>query len=108
MSHPKLNIGSITSAHGSSYVKVGNTTIICGVRGEVGKQPTSESNIYDQRQVVVNVELLPLCSPHIIQGKPSDQAQIVGQYLNDVIKNILDVETPRKDDPNGNYAWYLY
>jgi hypothetical protein len=34
--------------------------------------------------IVVNIELLPLCSPNFKPGKPSDQAQTVGQMLNDL------------------------
>ncbi len=35
---------------------------------------------------VINVELPPLCSAMFRPGRPSEQAQSIGQFLNDLIK----------------------
>lgn len=62
----------------------------------------------DQRQLAINVELLPICSPHLRQGKPTDQAQLVGQYLNDIALNIIDLDNLLYHSEDGDAAWYLY
>ena len=41
--------------------------------------------------VVPNVELPPLCSPKFRPGPPSDQSQVLSQFLNDTIKKYVCV-----------------
>lgn len=36
--------GSVTSAHGSSFVKIGSTAITCGIKAEVGRKQESPSS----------------------------------------------------------------
>ena len=76
----ELNLGVITSANGSAIVRMGETTVIAGVRAEVGDITTTE--IWEMGQdgpevkekpsilpLIVSVELLPLCSPQFRQGR---------------------------------------
>lgn len=109
------SIGGTTSAYGSSFVKVGNTTILCGIRAEVGLVPfpNDPTNAFDRRHLVVNLEMLPLCSPNIRSGKPIERAQIVGQKLNDLCHKLLDpsnlYSASELSHSNGQLAaWYLY
>lgn len=39
-----VNIGSITTADGSALVKLGNTTVICGVKAELAAPAADSAN----------------------------------------------------------------
>lgn len=110
--YPKISyplfVDPATTAHGSSSVKIGNTSVTCGIRAQVGNPPSSDCSLLDERQLVINVELLPICSPHLRQGKPTDQAQLVGQYLNDIAHNIIDLKSLVHPHELGDVTWYLY
>ncbi|KAL5606679.1 hypothetical protein BROUX41_003075 [Berkeleyomyces rouxiae] len=75
---PYINQSSLTHAHGSSLVRLGNTTVICGVRGEtipVSKIPSfresnTESELLDYDLLVPNIELATGCSPQFLPGVP--------------------------------------
>lgn len=110
-----LSTGGTTSAYGSSFVKLGNTTILCGIRGEVGLVPAEAdpTNASDRRHVVVNFDMPPLCSPHIRAGRTPEKAQIIGQKLNDLCEKLLRpanlYSTSDTVHSGGSrVAWYLY
>lgn len=81
-----LSQGSITTAHGSSFVRMGNTSVVCGIKGEVAL--TTLNSASDPR-IIVNLELLPLCSPLFKPGKPSEQAQIYAEILNRLCGRLI-------------------
>ncbi|RMZ83773.1 hypothetical protein DV738_g859, partial [Chaetothyriales sp. CBS 135597] len=80
-----LNIGALTHTHGSSLVRIGATTIVCGVRGEI--LPVSEIASFQPpppryNLVVPNLELSTGCSPlHPANAAPSIEAQSISQRL---------------------------
>ncbi|XP_078457000.1 exosome complex component RRP43 isoform X1 [Lampetra planeri] len=100
-----LNIGSLSTADGSALVKVGNTTVICGVKGELAA-PTSEAP--DQGFIVPNLELPPLCSPRFRPGPPGEQAQAASQFLADVIDSSHIIALQDLCIEKGKLAWVLY
>ncbi|KAI1760936.1 ribosomal protein S5 domain 2-type protein [Hypoxylon sp. FL1150] len=78
-----VNTSSLTHAHGSAVVRSGDTTVICGVRGEtlltsqipnyrIPQPGDSASNdeLRDYELLVPNVELATGCSPHFLPGVP--------------------------------------
>ncbi|KAL2891011.1 Exosome complex component rrp43 [Ceratocystis lukuohia] len=75
---PYINQSSLTHAHGSALVRLGNTTVICGVRGEtipVSKIPSfresnTETELLDYDLLVPNIELATGCSPQFLPGVP--------------------------------------
>lgn len=80
---PHINNGSLTHAEGSAVVRIGDTTVVCGVRGEillasnVGRHradsaPTSygHSEAKELDLLVPNIELATGCSPSFLQGQP--------------------------------------
>eukprot|EP01122_Echinamoeba_exundans_P001038 TRINITY_DN10981_c0_g1_i1.p1 TRINITY_DN10981_c0_g1~~TRINITY_DN10981_c0_g1_i1.p1 ORF type:complete len:269 (+),score=40.80 TRINITY_DN10981_c0_g1_i1:19-825(+) len=98
-----VSVGSITTAHGSSFVKIGNTALVCGVKAEIGNPAAA-----GDRQLVTNVELLPICNAQFRPGKPSDQAHAVAQLLNDLGATLLDTSNLTGELSSGKYSWYLY
>uniref|UniRef100_A0A0B7BAI8 Ribosomal RNA-processing protein 43 n=1 Tax=Arion vulgaris TaxID=1028688 RepID=A0A0B7BAI8_9EUPU len=77
-----LNIGCITTAEGSALVRLGHTTVICGIKAELAKPNTDQPM---NGFIVPNVELSPLCSPNFRPGPPGEQAQVLSQNMADLI-----------------------
>ncbi|KAI0009672.1 ribosomal protein S5 domain 2-type protein [Xylariaceae sp. FL0662B] len=89
---PHVNTSSLTHAHGSAVVRTGDTTVICGVRGETlstahipnhrrsspstsstGRSSTSSSKSNELRDydlLVPNIELATGCAPNFLPGVP--------------------------------------
>ncbi|XP_061103494.1 exosome complex component RRP43 [Conger conger] len=100
-----LNIGSISTAHGSALVKIGNTTVICGIKGELASPPNDAPN---NGYIVPNVDLPPLCSSKFRPGAPGEQAQAASQFMADIIESS---EIILKEDlciEKGKLCWVLY
>ena len=60
-----LTLGPISTAHGSAMVKLGNTVVVCGVKGEITRPPADAPNV---GVVVTNVQLTSMCSPEFRPG----------------------------------------
>ncbi|XP_015284487.1 PREDICTED: exosome complex component RRP43 [Gekko japonicus] len=100
-----VNVGSITTADGSALVKLGNMTVICGIKAEFAAPPVDSSN---KGYIVPNVDLPPLCSSRFRPGPPGEEAQAASQFMADLIENSQVV---RKEDlciVDGKLAWVLY
>ncbi|KAI2605273.1 ribosomal protein S5 domain 2-like protein [Hypoxylon fragiforme] len=93
-----INASSLCHAHGSAVVRSGDTTVICGVRGEIllttqipnystpnPAEPTNELGGYDL--IVPNVELSTGCDPNHLPGVPPTT---LAQSLSTSIYSLLD------------------
>ena len=51
--------------------------------------------VYNTSSTVINVELTPICGNKFKPGKPSEQAQTLGQFLNDIVlhRYIITIDT---------------
>jgi exosome complex component RRP43 len=82
---PHINTGSLTHAEGSAVVRLGDTTVVCGVRGEillasdvpgyrVDKTSNASNLAYNEAKeldlLVPNIELATGCSPAFLPGQP--------------------------------------
>ncbi|XP_053703288.1 exosome complex component RRP43 isoform X1 [Synchiropus splendidus] len=100
-----LNIGSISTADGSALVKVGNTTVICGIKAELSN-PTAERPA--QGFIVPNVDLPPLCSSQFRPGPPGEQAQAASQFMADIIESSEVILMEDLCIERGKLCWVLY
>uniref|UniRef100_A0A669EEK8 Ribosomal RNA-processing protein 43 n=1 Tax=Oreochromis niloticus TaxID=8128 RepID=A0A669EEK8_ORENI len=100
-----LNIGSISTADGSALVKLGNTTIICGIKAELAN-PTVEAP--GKGYIVPNVDLPPLCSSRFRPGPPGEEAQAASQFIADVIESSEVIKTEDLSIDRGKLCWVLY
>ncbi|TNM84789.1 exosome complex component RRP43 [Takifugu flavidus] len=100
-----LNIGSISTADGSALVKVGNTTIICGIKAELAT-PTVEAP--GKGYIVPNVDLPPLCSSRFRPGPPGEPAQACSQFIADLIESSEIIQTDDLCVERGKLCWVLY
>ncbi|XP_069130945.1 exosome complex component RRP43-like isoform X2 [Argopecten irradians] len=85
-------------------MKMGNTTIMCGIKAELAAPKPAEP---DRGFIVPNVQLTPLCSPHFRPGPPSEQAQVLSQFVAEVIKNSGCVDCKDLCVIPGKLVWVL-
>ncbi|KAH8830760.1 ribosomal protein S5 domain 2-type protein [Flagelloscypha sp. PMI_526] len=81
-----INTGSISTAYGSSLVRLGNTTVVCGVKAEIC-QPDLDSP--GEGFLVPNIDLPALCSPRYKPGPPTEEAQILSSKLHDILLEFV-------------------
>lgn len=93
---PTINTGSLTHSNGSAVVRLGDTSVVCGVRGEIlmasevphpPNDGVSEDDfIEDLGLLVPNVELSTGCSPaHLPGNPPSGLAQSLSWRVHSLI-----------------------
>ncbi|GAA5878587.1 hypothetical protein JCM3774_004073 [Rhodotorula dairenensis] len=100
-----VNIGSVSTAPSSALVRLGKTSVVCGVTLEIAPPDLARPN---QGFIVPNVDLSALCSPLFRPGPPPDEAQVLSSRLRDIILSS-DV-LPLRDlviEP-GKAAWVVY
>jgi len=98
-------VGSISTADGSSLVRLGDTTVVCGVKAEIAEP---DLDAPEDGFLVPNLDLSPLCSPRYKPGPPSDDAQVISSRLNEAL--ILSNMLPTKSlcIQSGKFVWVLY
>ncbi|XP_015596811.1 exosome complex component RRP43 isoform X2 [Cephus cinctus] len=100
-----VNVRSITQADSSSIFKIGNTTVVCGIKAELA-EPKVETP--DCGYIIPNVELPPLCSPKFRPGPPSDQAQISSKIVETVFLNSGVLDPRNLCISKNKLVWVLY
>lgn len=73
-----MNLSSLSHAHGSAVVRMGDTTVICGVRAESiltsnipnYRESNTESELRDYDLLVPNIELATGSAPQFLPGGP--------------------------------------
>ncbi|KAJ7104184.1 ribosomal protein S5 domain 2-type protein [Mycena belliarum] len=85
-----VNVGSISTADGSALVRLGETTIVCGVKAEIAEPELDKP---DEGFLVPNIDLPALCSPKFKPGPPSDEAQVLSDRLNEVLSQIVPLKS---------------
>jgi exosome complex component RRP43 len=89
---PTINTGSLTHSNGSAVIRLGDTAVVCGVRGEILKasdvpnppsDATHEDDLVEELGLLVpNLELSTGCSPdHLPGNAPSGLAQSLSWRL---------------------------
>jgi len=100
-----INRDSISKAEGSALVKIGSTTVICGIKAELAEPDNAEPSC---GFIVPNIDMTKLCSPkHRAMGVSID-SQILNQTLFNTINNSGCVDLTELCIANGKLAWVLY
>ncbi|KAI8049072.1 ribosomal protein S5 domain 2-type protein [Syncephalis plumigaleata] len=84
-----VNAGCIGTAEGSAVVRIGDTTVVCGIKAEVAEPTLDHPN---QGYFVPNVELGPLCSSRFRPGPPGDLAQLISERLHSLLSKVVVLE----------------
>ncbi|KAH7108048.1 ribosomal protein S5 domain 2-type protein [Auriculariales sp. MPI-PUGE-AT-0066] len=77
-----FNVGSISTAHGSALVRLGDTTVVAGVKAEIAEP---DLDVPTRGFIVPNLDLPAICSPKFKPGAPSDEAQVLSSRLYDLL-----------------------
>jgi exosome complex component RRP43 len=98
-----VTVGAIETADGSSMVRMGNTTVVCGIKVQVAlPHPLTPTKGY----IVPNVELSPLCSSRFKVGPPSELAQVTSEWLHQMVQHVVNVEDLCIE--RGKAVWVIY
>ncbi|XP_071512732.1 exosome complex component RRP43-like isoform X2 [Panulirus ornatus] len=100
-----IRVGTVTTAEGSSTVRVGHTTVMCGIKAEIATPALRNPN---QGFIVPNVELYPCCSPMFKAGPPGEKAIATSQFLKNVIISADVVSLTDLCIVTNKVAWCLY
>ncbi|KAH9983796.1 ribosomal protein S5 domain 2-like protein [Russula compacta] len=73
-----VNVGSISTADGSALVRLGHTTIVCGIKAEIAEPDLERPT---EGFLVPNIDLPALCAPRFKPGPPSEDAQVLSDRL---------------------------
>ncbi|KAI1276452.1 exosome complex exonuclease RRP43 [Xylaria sp. FL0933] len=117
---PAINTSSLSHAHGSAVVRTGDTTVICGVRGETIRTSqipnyrpslssdtttataatarSSADELRDYGLLVPNIELATGCAPDFLPGvPPTTLAQTLSTRIYSLLhtSGVLNVEDLR-------------
>ncbi|GAA5826297.1 hypothetical protein JCM11251_007246 [Rhodosporidiobolus azoricus] len=100
-----VNIGSVSTAPSSALVRLGKTSLVCGVTLEIAPPELSRPN---EGFIIPNVDLSPLCSPLFRPGPPADEAQVLSSRLRDVLlaSNIIPLSSLVIEP--GKAVWVVY
>ncbi|KAG0149413.1 hypothetical protein CROQUDRAFT_653721 [Cronartium quercuum f. sp. fusiforme G11] len=101
----RIDNGSISSAHGSSLVTIGKTSVVCGIRFEVAEPDHMTPN---QGFVVPNVEIGPLCASKFKPGPPSEESQVISSRIRDIITSAGLVSLTSLVIHPGKLVWVIY
>ncbi|KAF8492919.1 ribosomal protein S5 domain 2-type protein [Gautieria morchelliformis] len=100
-----VNVGSISTAEGSALVRVGDTTIVCGVKAEIAEP---ELDRPEHGFLVPNIDLPAMCSPRFKPGPPGEEAQVLSDRLNNVLISLEVLSTASLCIHPGKAVWVLY
>ncbi|CAD5120445.1 DgyrCDS9015 [Dimorphilus gyrociliatus] len=100
-----VNVNFCTHANGSAMVRIGNTTVCCGVKAEITTPSVTQPN---DGIIVPNVDLPPLCSSAIQSGPPTDYAQTSTKLIDDILVSSNLIEKKDLCIVPSKYVWVLY
>ncbi|EIW61518.1 uncharacterized protein TRAVEDRAFT_35012 [Trametes versicolor FP-101664 SS1] len=98
-------VDSISTANGSALVRLGSTTVVCGVKAEIAEP---ELDRPEHGFLVPNLDLPAICSPKFKPGPPTDEAQVLSDRLNEVLVSSGVVSTKSLCIEPGKAVWVLY
>ncbi|TKY88120.1 hypothetical protein EX895_002830 [Sporisorium graminicola] len=101
-----LTVGSISTADGSSFVRIGNTSCIAAIKAEVAAPQLSRSR---EGYLIPNVELPAVSSSKFKPGAPGEEAQVLTSRLLALLNssNVLDREQLCIQEAKAVWCLYL-
>jgi exosome complex component RRP43 len=83
--------GTIGTSAGSSIVRIGATSVVCGIKVEVAEPLVATPT---EGFVVPNVDLSPLCSSRYRPGPPPDSAQVLSETISKIFTRYFILSSP--------------
>lgn len=106
---PSVNLSSLSHAHGSAVVRMGDTTVICGVRAETiltsnipsYRASNTDTELQDYDLLVPNIELATGSAPQFLPGGPPTT---LAQTLSTRVYSLL--HSSKLVDPADLRIWH--
>jgi exosome complex component RRP43 len=101
-----ISSGSIITAMGSSFVRIGQSSVVAGIKCEPSTGIDPRKNL---THVIANVELTPLSSSKFVAGKPSEQATSLSTMLTELLNRyaLAPAHTLHLHLRMSHYALYM-
>ncbi len=100
-----VKTGIIETAEGSAEVRVGNTTVLVGVKMEV-KEPYPDSP--NEGGLIVDVEFVPLASPEFETGPPGEEAVELARVVDRGIRESHAIDNEKLCIKEKEAAWTVH
>lgn len=100
-----LTFAAVPTADGSAMVKLGNTTMLAGVKIEV-MPPHVDAP--EEGRIVVDFQMPPICSPLVRPGRPSEAASVISEQLSNALSSSAMVDLRELCISHGKAAWMAY
>ncbi|KAJ9475587.1 putative Exosome complex component RRP45 (putative) [Pseudozyma hubeiensis] len=100
-----LTIGSISTADGSSFVRIGNTSCIAAIKAEVATPQLSRPC---EGYLIPNVELPAVCSSKFKAGAPGEEAQVLTSRLLALLNSSNVLNREQLCIQEATAVWCLY
>ncbi|KZV92881.1 hypothetical protein EXIGLDRAFT_646790 [Exidia glandulosa HHB12029] len=100
-----VNTGSINTAEGSALVRLGDTTVVCGVKAEIAEPELDKPN---EGFLVPNLDLPAICSPKFKPGAPAEEAQVLSNRLYDLLTSCDVLPLDSLCIHPGKAVWSIY
>lgn len=97
--------GFVSTADGSALARVGETTVLCGLKLEPGKPFPDTPNA---GVLTTNAELIPLSSPTFEPGPPHPRAIEVSRVVDRAIRAAEAIDLTRLCVTPGEKSWVCY
>ncbi|MGP8078555.1 MAG: exosome complex protein Rrp42 [Thermoplasmata archaeon] len=100
-----LTPGFVDTADGSALARIGETTVLCGVKLEPGKPFPDTPNA---GVLTTNAELIPLSSPTFEPGPPQPGAIEVSRVVDRAIRAAETIDLTKLCVTPGEKTWVCY
>lgn len=100
-----IEVGIIGKADGSALVKLGNTSILTGIKYEIGEPFHDTPN---EGVLSVNAEFLPLASPTFEPGPPDENALELARVIDRTIRESRMIDLNKMCLLPGEKVWITW
>lgn len=100
-----IEVGVVGKANGSALVKLGNTSILTGIKYEVGEPFHDTPN---EGVLSVNAEFLPLASPTFEPGPPDENALELARVIDRTIRESGMIDLNKMCLVPGEKVWITW
>mmetsp|Transcript_3223 Transcript_3223/g.7869 ORF Transcript_3223/g.7869 Transcript_3223/m.7869 type:complete len:297 (-) Transcript_3223:521-1411(-) len=98
-----VSLGEIGTADGSAIARLGDTTVVAGIKAELANPPVDTPG---SGWLVPNVTLTRMCSPTVRPGPPGVEAQALSACLNETLDGCIDLT--QLCLARGKLAWVIH
>ena len=99
-----VKTGVIENAEGSAEVRIGNTTVLAGVKMAVGEPFPDTPN---EGVLIVNAEFAPIASTEFESGPPDENSVEMARIIDRAIRESLTIDVEKLSIVEGEKVWMV-